>query len=221
MDSPPHRYYGLYPAVVTDIVDPDRLGRVQVSLPWLGDGSGAGAGGGDVRVWATLLSPYADDDQGLQVLPEVGTQVVVGCEGGDPRRLYVVGAAWNGREMMPVTPTRPNDKRVLRSRAKSVLEFDDAAGAAKITLSTANGYKVVLDEGAQQVEVTHQNGSQIVLNAAGQVSVTATSTVEVTAASLNVHAATAVFDGMVSCTNLVASVGVVSPSYTPGAGNVW
>jgi hypothetical protein len=45
--------------------------------------------------------------------------------------------------------------------------------------------------------------------------------VEVTAAALNVHAATAVFDGMVSCTNLIASVGVVSPSYTPGAGNVW
>jgi uncharacterized protein involved in type VI secretion and phage assembly len=147
--------------------------------------------------------------------------VVVGCEGGDPRRLYVVGAAWNGREMMPVTPTRPNDKRVLRSRAKSVLEFDDSAGAARITLSTANGYEVVLDEGAQQVEITHQNGSQVVLNASGQVSITATSTVEVTAASLNVHAATAVFDGMVSCTNLVASVGVVSPSYTPGAGNVW
>jgi len=223
MHTPPdgHRFYGLYPAIVTDIVDPDRLGRVQVSLPWLGGGTGAGGGGDDVRVWATLLSPYADDDQGLQVVPEVGTQVVVGCEGGDPRRLYVVGACWNGRETMPVTPTRPNDKRVLRSRAHSMLEFDDTAGATKVTLQTEGGHKVVLDEGAKQVEVTHLNGSTVVITAAGEVKVTANATVEVTAASVNVHAPTAVFDGMISCTQLTASVGVVSPSYTPGAGNIW
>jgi len=211
-------YYGLYPAIVTDLVDPERLGRVQVSLPWLGGGAG---GGTDVRVWATLLSPYADDGQGLQVLPEAGTEVVVGCEGGDPRRLYIVGSAWNGRESMPVTPTRPNNKRVLRSRAHSKLEFDDAPGAATVTLSTDGGHKVVLDEGAQQIEITHSGGSRIVLAASGQIQITANATVEVSAASLNVHAATAVFDGSVSCTQLTASVGVVSPSYTPGAGNVW
>ena len=215
-----HCYYGLYPAIVTDLVDPQRLGRVQVSLPWLGAGSGAGSGGGDVKVWATLLSPYADDGQGFQALPEVGSQVVVGCEGGDPRRLYIVGACWNGRETMPVTATRPNNKRVLRSRAHSVLEFDDTPGAAKVTLAT-EGHKVVLDEGAQQVEVTHLNGSKIVINAAGQIQITANSTVEVNAAAVNVHAPTAIFDGSITCTQLTASVGVVSPSYTPGAGNIW
>jgi uncharacterized protein involved in type VI secretion and phage assembly len=214
-------YFGLYPAIVSDIVDPERLGRVQVSLPWLGGGSGAAGGGTDVRVWATLLSPYADDGQGLQVLPEVGTEVVVGCEGGDARRIYIVGAAWNGRETMPVTPTRPNNKRVFRSRAHSKLEFDDAPGAASVTLSTDRGHKVVLDEGAQQIEITHSGGARIVLAASGQIQITTTATVEVSAASLNVHAATAVFDGSITCTQLTTSVGVVSPSYTPGAGNVW
>ena len=29
------------------------------------------------------------------------------------------------------------------------------------------------------------------------------------------------FDGMINCTTLNASVGVISPSYTPGAGNIW
>ena len=37
----------------------------------------------------------------------------------------------------------------------------------------------------------------------------------------NVHAAVANFDGVINCTTLVASASVVSPSYTPGAGNVW
>src|SRR5215468_6537253 len=120
---PPHwsssSFVGLHPALVTDIVDPDRQSRVQVSFPWLGDG------GSGVRAWATLLTPYADDDQGFVVLPEVGTQVVVGFEFGDLRRPYVVGSCWNGREMMPVTPTRPNDRRVIKTRSGAVLEFDD------------------------------------------------------------------------------------------------
>ena len=78
-------FFGLYPAIVTDIVDTDRLSRVQVSFPWLGDD------GDRVRAWATLLTPYADDDQGFVALPEVGTQVVVGFEAGDLHRPYVVG----------------------------------------------------------------------------------------------------------------------------------
>jgi uncharacterized protein involved in type VI secretion and phage assembly len=208
-------FFGLYPALVTDIVDGERLSRVQVSFPWLGED------GADVRAWATLLTPYADDNQGFVALPAVGTQVVVGFEAGDLHRPYVVGSCWNGREMMPVTPTRPNDKRLIRTREGSLLEFDDTAGAPKVTLSTRNGHKVVLDEGTRQLSVTHQDGSSVTFTAAGQVQVQANSTVDITASAVNVHAPTAIFDGMVTCTNLVASVGVVSPSYTPGAGNVW
>lgn len=208
-------FFGLYPAIVTDIVDPDRLGRVQVSFPWLG------SDGDSVRAWATLLTPYADDNQGFVALPEVQTQVVVGFEAGDLHRPYVVGACWNGKEMMPVTATKPNNKRLIRSRSGSVLEFDDTDGATKVTLSTSKGHKVVLDEGARQLQVTHQDGSTVTFTASGQVQVQANATVEITASALNVHAATAVFDGMISCTNVIASVGVVSPSYTPGAGNVW
>ena len=211
-------FFGLYPAIVTNIVDPDRLGRVQVSFPWLG---GGGGDGDSVRAWATLLTPYADDNQGFVALPEVETQVVVGFEAGDLHRPYIVGACWNGKEMMPVTPTKPNDKRLIRSRSGSVLEFDDSQGAFKVTLSTSNGHRVVLDEGARQLQVTHMDGSTVTFTSSGQVQVQANATVEITASALNVHAPTAIFDGMISCTNMIASAGVVSPSYTPGAGNVW
>lgn len=208
-------FFGLYPAIVTDLVDPDRLGRIQVSFPWLG------SDGDSVRAWATLVAPYADDNQGFVALPEVQTQVVVGFEAGDLHRPYVVGSCWNGQEMMPVTPTRPNNKRLIRSRAGSMLEFDDTADATKVTLSTSKGHQVVLDEGTSQLQVTHKDGSTVTFTASGQIQVQANATVEITASAVNVHAPAAVFDGMITCTNLTASVGVVSPSYTPGAGNIW
>jgi uncharacterized protein involved in type VI secretion and phage assembly len=208
-------FFGLYPALITDIVDPDRQARVQVRYPWLGDA------GESVRAWATLLTPYADDDQGFVALPAVGTQVVVGFEAGDLRRPYVVGSCWNGREMMPVTPTRPNDRRVLKSRSGAILEFDDNAAGARVTLASNQGHRVVLDEGARTLQVRHSDGSTVTFEASGAITLRANATVDVHACSLNVHAPTAVFDGTVTCTTMTASVGVVSPSYTPGAGNVW
>jgi len=209
------RYFGIYPAIVTDIVDPDNLGRIQVKFPWLGND------GDSVRSWATLLTPYADDDQGYEMLPSVDSQVAVGFEAGDPHRAYILGACWNGKESLPEAPESANNKRLIKTRAGSLLEFDDTEGAAKITLSTSNGHKLLLDDGATEVVLTHSNGSVITFNAGGQIEIQANATVEITASAVNVHAPVATFDGMVNCTTLNASTGVISPSYTPGAGNIW
>jgi uncharacterized protein involved in type VI secretion and phage assembly len=215
-DGEGSRWFGLYPAIVTKVVDPENLGRIEVKLPWLGESAEA-----DVRAWATLLTPYAGDDQGFEFLPEPDTQVVVGFEAGDLRRPYIVGACWNGREALPESPTTANDKRLIKTRSGSLLEFDDGAAGAKVTVSTPSGHELVLDDVASSVTLRHANGSSIVINAAGQVTVTANATVEVHASAVNVHAPVAIFDGLVQCQTLVASSGVVSPAYTPGAGNVW
>lgn len=214
-DGAAPRYFGVYPAVVSDIVDPDSLGRIEVQFPWLGEAGSA------VRAWATLCTPYADDDEGIEILPSVQTQVVVAFEAGDLRRPYIVGSCWNGRESLPESPAAPNNKRLWKSRAKSLLEFDDSAGAYRVTLSMANGHKLVLDDAAQEVKLTHSGGSMITFNAAGQIQIQANATVEITASALNVHCPTATFDGLINCTTLIASSSVVSPSYTPGAGNIW
>lgn len=214
-DGDARRHFGVFPAIVTDIVDPENLARIQVSFPWLG------VDGESVRAWSTLLTPYADDDQGFEVLPAVGTQVVVAFEAGDLRRPYIIGSAWNGLEAMPEAPDGANNKRLIKSRAGSLLEFDDTDGAAKVTLSMKSGHKVVLDDRAEEVTIQHSNGSTIRINVAGQIEIQANSTVEITASAVNVHAAIATFDGVVECDTLIASSSVVSPSYTPGAGNIW
>ncbi len=214
-DGDAQRYFGVFPAIVTDIVDSDSLGRIQVKFPWLG------SDGESVRSWATLLSPYADDQQGFFVLPAVDTQVVVAFEAGDLRRPYIIGSAWNGRESMPETPAASNNKRLIKTRSGSLLEFDDTDGAEKVTVSMRSGHKLVMENAAQQVQLTHSNGCVVRFNAAGQIEIQANATVEITASSVNVHAPVANFDGLINCTTLIASSGVVSPSYTPGAGNIW
>jgi uncharacterized protein involved in type VI secretion and phage assembly len=207
------RYFGVYPAIVTDIVDKKNLGRIEVKFLWLG------ADGANVRAWATLCSPYADDDQGLEVLPEKDTEVLVAFEAGQLRRPYIIGSTWNGSEKMPQAPAAANNIRVLKSRAKSKLEFDDTSGSAKVTISMQSGHQVVLDDAAKTVIVKHANGCQITLDAT-MITIKANVSVDIKAPTFNVHSATSNFDGVINCTTMTAKTSVVSPLYTTGAGNI-
>jgi uncharacterized protein involved in type VI secretion and phage assembly len=208
-------FYGVYPAIVTDLVDPDGLGRIEVRFPFLGED-----GDRDVRALATLCTPYADDNQGLAILPEMDSQVVVAFEAGNLRRPYVVGSAWNGTTALPHDPQRANNIRLLRSRAGSRLEFDDTAGTPKVTVSTSSGHEVVLDAGgAGEITIRHATGCVVRLTATS-VDVQANATVSITAPSVDVTSPMATFSGVVTCQSLVAQVGVVSPAYTPGVGNL-
>ncbi|KAB7745453.1 hypothetical protein GA707_05870 [Nostocoides sp. F2B08] len=209
-------FYGVYRALVVDIQDPTNRGRVQVRLPGLADSEG-----GDLTLWAAMCTPYADRDHGLVILPEVNSQVVVAFEGGELRHPFVIGSTWSDHLPLPHFPTPGNDIRLLRTRGDSRLEFDDGATGPKISMSTQSGHQVVLDAGAAEVTVTHSNGSTIRITAAGDIEITAGSAVNVTAPSFTVDAPVATFSGVVNCQTLIAGVGVVSPSYTPGAGNIW
>ena len=206
-------YFGLYPAFVTNLVDQKNLGRVEVRLPWLGTD-----GDSDVRAWATLCTPYADGNQGLQILPEVGSQVVVGFEAGNLRRPYIVGAAWNGQEGLPDTPDAANNLRLLQSRSGSRLEFDDST-PPKVSITMRSGHKVVLDDGADEITVVHAGGCSITLTVTS-IEINANLSVEVTAPEVNVTAPMSTFTGVVQAQTVVADSFVISPAYTPGVGNL-
>ncbi|MFI9274111.1 phage baseplate assembly protein V [Kitasatospora sp. NPDC052896] len=77
----PVRIPGLVCAVVDDIGD--EHARVRLTLPWLST---------EVRTdWAPVVQFGAGRRSGAMFLPEVGDQVLVGFEFGDPRRPYVLG----------------------------------------------------------------------------------------------------------------------------------
>jgi uncharacterized protein involved in type VI secretion and phage assembly len=213
------RYFGLYPATVTALAgDPSNRQRIKVQLDWLASTDG----GAPPQAWAVLVSPYADADQGVQMLPEIGSTVVVGFLAGHVHHPYVVGAVWNGQAPAPEAFTDANDRRVIRTRSGSRLEFDDTPGGVAVRVSTPAGHEVVLDDAALSVTIRSASGASVELTPAGGVSVDAASTVEVSAATVTVRAPISTFEGIVTCDTLIAKGGgIVSPMYTPGAGNVW
>jgi uncharacterized protein involved in type VI secretion and phage assembly len=79
---------GLVIGLVTNINDPDKLGRVRVKFPTLGDDIEGG--------WARIALVGAGKDAGMSFLPQLDDEVVVGFEHGDTRRPVVLGALHNG-----------------------------------------------------------------------------------------------------------------------------
>jgi hypothetical protein len=99
------------------------------------------------------------------------------------------------------------------------LPFDHAHPSAKVTIATAGGHTVVLDDGAGTITITHSNGSRVLLSAA-EVEVQANTQVNVVAPMVRVDSPMSEFSGVVKCDALITN-SVVSSSYTPGAGNIW
>jgi uncharacterized protein involved in type VI secretion and phage assembly len=220
---PSARWFGVYPALVADIKDPDGQGRVSVTLPWAPD-----TGGSSYRVWARLATMMAGSRRGSWFVPDVNDEVLVAFEGGDPRRPYVVGALWNGSDSPPesMDGSGRNALKVLRSRNGVKVTLDDSDGREKLILETPGGQKVTLSDGPSAIEVTDANGNSIKLDASG-VTVTAgqkvtinASTAEVSASMLTVNAGMSKFSGVVQADTVISN-SVVSASYSPGAGNIW
>jgi uncharacterized protein involved in type VI secretion and phage assembly len=217
------RWYGVSPALVIDIKDPDNQGRVKVTLPWSIDCKGARYEG-----WARLATMQAGNNRGSWFIPDVDDEVLVAFEHGDPRRPYVLGALWNGRDTAPesMDGSGRNFKKVLRSRNGVTVTLDDHDGKEQLVLETPGGQKVTLKDGPGAVEVVDSNGNSIKLETSG-VTVTAAMKVTVKAAQVavsagmvTVDAAMSKFSGIVKADTVICN-SVVSASYTPGAGNIW
>lgn len=218
------RLFGVYPAVVTDVQDPDAQGRVQVRLPWVGEEEGHRA-----RVWARLATMMAGQARGTWFIPEPGDEVLIAFMGGDPRHPVVTGALWNGLDAPPESMSPNNDVRSITSRSGHRLTLDDRSGAGRVELHTSQGHHLTLDEAAGgTVTLAHAGGASLSIDAAGKVTITAVSTVsvsapagmEITAPQVSVNAPMVRCSGVVEVQTLIATM-VSSTMYTPGAGNVW
>lgn len=168
---------GVTAAVVTDNEDPEGMGRVKLDLPR--------RGGNDESDWARIAVPMAGGDRGTYFLPEVGDEVLVAFDAGDPAEPYVVGALWNGRDAPPAENEGNNDVRLIRSRSGHEIELDDA-GDGGLRIETAGGHRVVLDDGGGTVTVEDGDGANTVTLASDGLALSSSTAVSVEAPQVEV-----------------------------------
>jgi hypothetical protein len=139
------QFFGKYRGNVVNNVDPEELGRVQVSVPSVrGEGSLA---------WAMPCVPYAGPGVGLFLVPPVGACVWVEFEGGDPDSPIVAGCFWSEGQV-PVSPAVPTTRAFVSEGVSLVIE---AVAGGSVTLSisepiTPRDVTLVIDDNGMLIE---------------------------------------------------------------------
>jgi uncharacterized protein involved in type VI secretion and phage assembly len=112
---------------VTDIKDPDKLGKVKVQLLWQKDPATTPY----IRVLTPHGGTYGDGKKtrGHFFTPEVGDFVVVGFTQNDPDRPFVMGALPHGKSIDAAASTDKNEIKSISTRSGNIISFIDKDSA--------------------------------------------------------------------------------------------
>jgi phage baseplate assembly protein V len=176
------RENGILIGTVVDLDDPEKIGRVRVRLAQYDDVE---------SYWARLVVLMAGNNRGTFFRPEVGDEVLVAFENGDPRRAYVLGGLWSKVDAPPPDDgkTTDNNWRVIVSRSGHILRFDDTSGAEKIELIDKSGsLKIVIDAAGEKIQILCDKGDMELKAPSGSITLEG-NTVEIkSTAGMNIEA---------------------------------
>jgi uncharacterized protein involved in type VI secretion and phage assembly len=177
------RVYGAVIGIVTDIQDPENVGRVKLAFPWLSDSYASD--------WTRVAYPGAGKERGVFSPHEVDDEVLVMFEHGDVRRPYVLGGLYNGTDsaVQPYYDSSAGkiDVRIWKSREGHLLELSDKQNGEHVRLDVGDGkYTLLLDKAANKV-VIHSDGT-IEITAKDKIKIDATGDLELHGKNVKVQA---------------------------------
>jgi uncharacterized protein involved in type VI secretion and phage assembly len=134
------RMPGLAVGVVTDNKDPKGQGRVKVRYPCLSADNASD--------WARVAAPGNGPNRGLEFIPEVNDEVLVGFEQGDVHHPYILGGLWNGKDAPPrktddVVASGKVNQRIIKSRLGHTVTLDDSDDQPSITIVDKTGKNTI------------------------------------------------------------------------------
>ena len=170
---------GLVVGIVTNNDDPEKLGRVRVKFPTLSQD--------DESAWSRVATPGGGKQRGLQWIPEVDDEVLVGFELDDLTRPVVLGGLWNRQDGPPSPGSIAGGvvkQRLLVSRKDSRLTLDDDQPSISLTLggspcllkleksesSLTGDQKLVVSADQIEIKATQKltlSGAQVEITASG------------------------------------------------------
>ena len=182
---------GVAPAQVTDVHDPDDMGRVKVKFPWLSDTY--------VSDWVRVVSIGAGANRGGIWLPEVNDEVLVTFEQGDLRRPYVLGGLHNGVDrpklgdgLVDASSGAVTRRGFVSKKGNSLLFFDDDAdngvailtGDSKLRLSLNGGMSTIRISSNGKVEI--DGDGDILIKAGGNLTLQAQAKLALSGAQVSI-----------------------------------
>jgi phage protein D/phage baseplate assembly protein gpV len=170
---------GVVPAIVTNINDPDKKGRVKLKYPWMDDQLES--------FWVRVSAIGAGNNRGFLWLPEVNDEVLVAFEHGDFNRPYVIGSLWNGKDSPPdafdqAAKNNKSEIRTIKSREGHIITLVDGPSDKYIEIvDCKQGTSIKLDANAQTLTIDSKK--DISINSNTSLKISTTSNVEISASA--------------------------------------
>ena len=169
---------GLVIAIVTGNDDPNQLGRVKLSFPWLSDSFESD--------WAPVSQLGAGPNSGAVFLPEVGDEVLVGFGFGNIHQPYVIGGLYNGVDKPNLGAGLVDNGKIKRrgfvSRKGHKLVFLDGDDKSGIALITSDGkIRIGLKETDGELHLVCDG--KIVIESTGDMKLTSQGSLELSGSS--------------------------------------
>ncbi len=130
------KMFGVEVAIVTNVKDGQKLGRVKVCFPRLP--------GKPESDWVRVAQPAGGAGRGFYWLPHVNDEVLVAFERGEAHRPYVVGSLWNGKDK-PMKGAYQDENTTIMVQTKSGHQviLDDKKGHEKIIIADKSGKRTM------------------------------------------------------------------------------
>jgi uncharacterized protein involved in type VI secretion and phage assembly len=130
------KQFGVEIGIVTNVKDPDKLGRVKVCFPRLP--------GKPESDWCRVAQPAAGAGRGFYWLPHVSDEVLVAFERGEAHRPYIIGSLWNGKDKpMQAAYADENTTVMIQTRSGHQIVLDDKNGSEKIVIADKSGKRTL------------------------------------------------------------------------------
>ncbi len=142
--------------VVKTHEDPENLGRIQVLLSYHDN---------SYETWMRMVTPHGGQEAGIHFLPEVDDEVLVGFEGNNAERPYVMGCLYNGMDKPPYTPDERNTKKIIKTKSGLKVEFHD--GLKKLTIETPGKNKFIMDDDSKTIIIEDEHDNKITMDQDG------------------------------------------------------
>ena len=120
-------------ALVKEVDDPDKLGRVRVQFLWQ-------RGGPELTPWIRVLSGHANSKGGSYLIPEVGDEVLVDFEFNEPEQPFVAGSLYTGSGKPDAAwADAYNDVKAFRTKGGNEVVITDMVGKESVTVRNKDG----------------------------------------------------------------------------------
>jgi uncharacterized protein involved in type VI secretion and phage assembly len=210
--------------IVTNVKDPENLGRIKVRFPWLTDVAAKVESN-----WARIASNSAGKDRGIFFLPEVDDEVLVAFEQGNPNYPFIVGMLWNGKDLVPekneVAHTGEGTiHRMIVSRLGHRIVFDDSNSKKSILIEDSSKKQSIFIDTVKNDITIKGSGNMLIditgnidIKAGGNITIAATANLKATAVNAEISASANIKLDAKAMLEMKA-VGVASMESTGGAG---